>query len=278
MKKIRHSKYRNTGILHEMLVRQMTSDIMNAASSSSSYELISKYFGKGTELSKELELYQTILSENLKTEATANLLLTGAVRLHKKLDAKKVANEKYKLVRDIKSYFNDRSFFEIRVPEYRLYAAIHTLFENSESIDSESLQGRDILIEHILSPREEKRDSKISVFEQLDSNVRNVAFELLLQKFNKKYENFSNDQKTLLKTYISTPAGAPELREYLITEHTRLRREISQRIVKIKDPATRIKVTETVNLLNEDVPRILETKFISNTLKYQELLNELKLL
>ena len=70
MKKLKHSKYKNTGILFEMLVRKLTSETLTS-DKSITIDIIKKYFGRNTELSKELQLYNALIKESQKTEARA---------------------------------------------------------------------------------------------------------------------------------------------------------------------------------------------------------------
>ena len=65
MKKLKHSKYKNTGILFEMLVRKLTSETLSS-NKSTTVDIIKNYFGRNTELSKELQLYNTLLKEQFK--------------------------------------------------------------------------------------------------------------------------------------------------------------------------------------------------------------------
>ena len=52
--KIKHSKYKNTGLLFELLVRQITADTLNGGSSPS-LNILKKSFAN-TELGKEYKL------------------------------------------------------------------------------------------------------------------------------------------------------------------------------------------------------------------------------
>ena len=68
MKNLKHSKYKNTAILFEMLVRKLTSETLTS-DKTVTVEIIKKYFGKNTVLSKELQLYNSLIKESFKSEA-----------------------------------------------------------------------------------------------------------------------------------------------------------------------------------------------------------------
>ena len=62
MKRIKHSKVKNTGIIFELLVRQVASDTMNNKDSKA-LRVIKKHFKNNSELAQELKLYRTISQE-----------------------------------------------------------------------------------------------------------------------------------------------------------------------------------------------------------------------
>jgi len=62
MKKIKHSKFKNTGFIFELLVRQITSEIMSA-NKSVAEKILKEHFNSKKELSKELKLYQYLINE-----------------------------------------------------------------------------------------------------------------------------------------------------------------------------------------------------------------------
>ena len=74
MKPLKHSKFKNTGVLFELLVRQVTSDTLNNVDSKA-IPMLKKYFAKSTELAKELKLYQTLMKEKFSKEDKASHLI-----------------------------------------------------------------------------------------------------------------------------------------------------------------------------------------------------------
>ena len=71
MKKIRHSKFKNTGILFELLVHQITLEILNGDKEVMQKNIVKEFFKQGTELSKEKKLYDLLLKEKYNSESRA---------------------------------------------------------------------------------------------------------------------------------------------------------------------------------------------------------------
>ena len=78
--KIKHSKYRNTGILFELLTRQLTSDTIAGVQSKALF-ILKKYFNSKTELLKEYKIYHTLSTKKFKTDNNENFLFPDAVIL-----------------------------------------------------------------------------------------------------------------------------------------------------------------------------------------------------
>ena len=70
MTTIKHSKFRNTGILFELLSRQIAVDVLNN-NNSKSIAILKKYFNENTALGKESHLYQTLINEKFNSESNA---------------------------------------------------------------------------------------------------------------------------------------------------------------------------------------------------------------
>ena len=131
---IKHSKYKNTGILFELLVRQVTSDTLNGGQSPA-LNIIKKYFVK-SELGKELKLYETLSKTNKITEAKANLLIQTILELSKRLNRSSLRRQKYNLINEIKEHYDLDEFFKTKLTNYKPYAALYTLIEAEHTADA----------------------------------------------------------------------------------------------------------------------------------------------
>jgi len=89
---IKHSKYKNTGILFELLVRQIASDVM-AGKESHAVKIAKRYF-TDTELSKEQKLYHSLINSSKLTESKADMLINTVLKISDKLNQDKIKKEK----------------------------------------------------------------------------------------------------------------------------------------------------------------------------------------
>ena len=101
-KRVKHSKIKNTGILFELLSRQITQDIISDDKKSKSIGLLKKYFNESTEIGKENQLYQVLLKENYNSTHKAEKLIDAVVRARQKKQNKKLRTEKYNIIKENK--------------------------------------------------------------------------------------------------------------------------------------------------------------------------------
>jgi hypothetical protein len=278
--KIKHNKYKNTGILFELLVRKITADTLSNGNSKAA-SLVKKYFTK-SELANENKLYQTINNSISLSEGKAETILSTVLELSKKLDRDRLAKEKYNLIKEIKENFDLNDFFQAKIKDYKLLASTYVLFEsvnnkgfgNPESIITSKIT----ILEHITSTP----DSKISLspiveeLMSLDKGTRSLAYKIMLEKYNTKFDGLSKEQKEVLKEYINSASDAPKLKEFLNTKFKGISAVLKENVGKIKDPALKIKIQEVINLIDP----ILETRKLKDDhlvalLQYLDLSNEI---
>src|SRR5210317_1249447 len=120
MKKIKHSKYKNTGFLFEILTRQVTVDTMEGVTESKALSLIKTYFNKSTELYKEYALYDAVMKKKFVSEVRANDFIEKVIKLHEKLNTSKLKNDKYNLVKEIKKHYDLDGMFSTQLNEYKV--------------------------------------------------------------------------------------------------------------------------------------------------------------
>lgn len=282
MKKIKHSKYKNTGILFELLVRQITSDTLNNVSESNAGSLIRKYFHRSAPLSKELGLYQTLVKEKFNTDAKAKDLVEAVIKARHNLSNKTLSREKYNLIKEIKESWNIDEFFSSRVSNYKVLASIYNIFEYQMEDNPKTLvESKHTLYEHITFNKA-KKDTKIELSEELskeDKEIRQLAYKLMLEKFNGKYQKLDNRQKRLLETYITNVSNTTSLKEFIQAEKATLVKEIKDLAKRVDDDVTKIKLTEAVNILKDfgnGKSKVVKDEEVLGMLRYYELTNELK--
>jgi hypothetical protein len=279
---IKHSKYKNTGILFELLVRQVTADTLNGGESPA-LSIIQKYFVK-SELSKEYRLYEVLGKNTSLTEGKAAMVLQTLIQNSKKLNRSILRREKYNLINEIKKHYNLESFFRTKLPHYKTYAAFYTLteIENTEAlVDTNQIVNNKVtLLEHLSTSniKETKVEAEVlKDFQSYDKDTRMLTYRILMEKFNGKYTNLHNSQKEVLRQYINSVDSTPVLREFYNTEVAKIKAQLNELNNKVSNKTVQIKINEVISLINElDKKSNVTSENIVNILQYIELVEELK--
>ena len=129
MKKSTHSKIKNTAILFELLTRQVAADTMRGVENSPALKIIRESFKSGSDLAKELTLYNTLINERYNTVDKANYLVNTVLKLRQKLKREVIQKEKYSIISEVKKHYNIKDFFRTPIKDYKLYASIFRIFE-----------------------------------------------------------------------------------------------------------------------------------------------------
>ena len=283
-RKLKHSKIKNTGILFELLTRQITADVLNG-DNSKAVNILKKYFNDKTQLGKEKQLYEILIAENYRSEDKANRLVDAVVKSRQKLVNSSLRREKYNLIKEIKDNFiNVEDFFRARISNYKVHASIYKLFL-SESAEmtfdpTEEIDNRYTVVNHLV--REEiapKKESKTTVsnYKKQQKDLRLLAYEILVERFNKKYKSLNGEQINLLREYINNISNTNSLKEFIENETIKLRGILSKYMPKVNDQVTRIKLKEAINQLESvNKGNIVKDKQVVTLMRYYELIKELK--
>jgi len=279
---IKHSKYKNTGILFELLVRQATSDLMSNTDSKA-IKIFKKFF-TNTELGKEYNLYNTVLNAPKLNETKAEMLVTTIVEQSKKLNREKLDKEKYNLIKEIKKHYELDNFFKAKVEAYKVYASTYTLIENqlsNELNDTKQIIANKLtLLEHITKETLTERKVASKVVEEFmkeDKEIRILAYKILVEKFNEKYSGLSTEQKDLLKEYINNVSDTTKLKTYLNTKLLEVKTEITVLKEATKDRVLQIKLNEVLNFIKPMNPNDnIKDEVLIGLMQYYQLIGELK--
>ena len=282
-KRVKHSKIKNTGILFELLSRQITQDIISDDKKSKSIDLLKKYFNESTEIGKENQLYQVLVKTNYNSTAKAQRLIEAVLKSRSKISSKKLKNEKYNLIKSISENYKTEDFFRSRIPNYKVYASVYKLFL-SESIQSlnplDEVDSNFTIIEHITGKKMStsvKGDTEvIKEFKGQDKDLRLLSYQLMVDNFNKRYKTLNTPQKNLLKEYINNISNTNSLREFVNDEVQNIKTALESHLPKIEDDITRIKLQEAVNQIeNLTKGKIVKDKQVISLMRYYELIKEL---
>ena len=279
---IKHSKYKNTGILFELLVRQITTDTLDGKDSPAK-DILKKYFVK-SELGREYKLYETLLKKTSLTEGKANVVVSTLIDSSKTLNRGAIKRQKYNLISEIQKHYNINEFFNHKLPNYKIYAAFYTLLEITNSQDTidleQTINNKVTILEHLTAAKitEDKvRDEVMSEFENADKDVRLLAYKMVLENFNEKYDILHPRQKLILKEYITSIDNTPRLREFYTSKIEEIKNELATLNKKTKNQTTKIKINEIITVIN---PPAKNAKITDNDLvdllQYYDLINELE--
>lgn len=278
--KIKHSKFKNTGLLFEFLVRQVASDTV-ANKDSVALNLIKEFFGKNKPLSKELELYYIVLNERVSDINRAHVVIDALCHSYKNLNKSNLRNERYNLVREIKKNYNFEEFFKYSVDNYKILASTNLLFEHYDKLNPLSLvKYKTVIAENLTSDIKSnvsRRNAILEDYAKEDKQIRLLSYKILLEKFNKKYSGLNGKQKALLQEYITNISNMGVLKEYYNNEVENLKLSLSTLSESLSDQVVRIKMNEIVSLLTPiDKTVNIKDEDVTNLLRFYELESELK--
>jgi hypothetical protein len=278
MKKLKHSKYKNTGILFELLVRQIATDTLNNRDSKATY-IIKEFFGKKTELAKELKLYKSFIEETFNSDYKASEFLNIVLAERKKLNDTVLNRQKFNLIKAIKKNFVLEDFFNYRVGNYKENASVYKLFEHNNSDNpKEYVECKSTLMEH-MTGKAQPSDAVVTTinedYSKQPKEVRLLAWKMLVENFNNKYTNLTDKQRSILREYINSVDNSEKLKKFVVRECNTLRKSIIS--VNVTDTVTKIKVNEVLKLITKvKNSKVITESQVLSLLRYYELNDELK--
>ena len=279
---IKHSKYKNTGILFELLVRQITADTLSGTESKAA-NILKKYFTK-TELGREYKLYESLFKYVNVSEAKADMVITTLIESSKQLNRSALKRQKYNLIKEIKANYNVEDFFKTKLPNYKAQAALYTLLEvyNSENLSNPTqiIENKTALLEHLTQSTIDKNEVQNNILEEFknqDKDIRVLTYRVLLEKFNDKYADLNENQKIVLKEFINSVDSTPKLKDFYNTKINEIKAYLTKLNTSVTDKAIQIKINEVITIL----PSLGKNDKASddnlvNLLQYYQLVEELE--
>jgi hypothetical protein len=285
MKKIKHSKFKNTGVLFELLVRQITLEVLNGDKTETAKNIVKEFFGPNTELNKELRLYDILLKEKYSSEIKADRLVETVCDAHAKLNQSALSKEKFNLIKEVSAKFDIEQFLSSPITNYKVLASIYKVFESKRESNydiKDIFNSKITLIENITSKPSQKlqptEDKKlIESYKQQDKDLRLLTYKILVETFNKKYTNLDDSQKNLLKEYINNITNTTKFKDYVSVELPKIVAELKTIKSKVEDKVTTIKLSETISVLEKmKIGKTVSDSQVSSIMLSYELIKELK--
>ena len=279
MKKLKHSKYKNTGILFELLVRKLTSETLSS-NKSVTIDIIKKYFGKNTELSKELHLYNSLIKEQFRSEALGLDYIRTIKATYDTLNQSVLKRQRYNLIKEISEKFIFDNMAKTHITNYKVLASAYMIFEYAETDNPKQLmECKSAILANGLQGKKlvERKDPVIKSFESQTKDIRLLTYKLIIDKFNEKYSGLDESQKQLLNKYIVNVNDTVALKDYIQIIIPEIKTQLSEQAKQITDKATKIKVKKLSEMLCtvENMKTIKESHVLS-LLRYFDLVRELK--
>ena len=282
MSKVKHNKIRNTGLLYEFLLRQITSEVLNNNKLSKTAHIIKKQFNENTELGKELALYNIIINKKFTSDTKAEYFINEAIKARQELNNSILKRERYNLIKELKETFNLQKFMSSKVKNYKTYASTYKLFEYSTTMSPEQkTESFFNLVEHVTTKEDNIKLSE-TVGTKLSDNedLRILTYKTLLEKFNSKYTKLNYPQKSLLRAYINNVSGTNSLKEFISKVTPTIKSELKKYSKNLKDEVVKIKLKEAIKSVDEfcgaGKSEIVKDSVVVQTMRYMELLKELK--
>ena len=280
-RKLKHSKIKNTSILFEVLTRQITADVLEGKDTKT-VKIVKEFFNENTELGKELQLYRVLSEKTYNSADKATQLLETVIKSRQRLSNSKLRNEKYNLIKQIKENYNVTDFMNVRLPNYKILASIYNIFQAETTTDTfnpeDVVNSKFTVLENIVGKKKSvKNDNFLKEYKEKDKDLRLLAYQILVDKFNTKYKSLNESQKDLLKNYINNISNTNSLREFVDVEVNKTKKELQKHLSLISDKITKIKLSEAIKQIETlKKGQVVTEKQVLNLMRYYELVKEIK--
>jgi hypothetical protein len=281
--KVKHSKFKNTAILFELLVKQITHEVLSNSTKNVSEKIIKEFFSSNKELAKELRLYNQIVKEKYSSIDDAKLFLEEVAKERIKLDENRLNREKYNLIKTIKESYDLDKFLSSNLQNYKLLASVYKIFETKtlgRKVEiRDFIDSNNTILEHITNKRiaTKPADTLYESFKQQSEDLRLLTYKLLIENFNKKYSNLDDSQKGLLREFINNVTNTSTFPKFIEEETKKVLSNLVKESKTVNDKVTKIKISEMIKLYkSEKFLKENQEKQVSVLMLTYELLKEVK--
>lgn len=261
MQKSFHKKKKNVGLLYEILVQELTKNILDSNNKLylEAYQIIRKNFNKDSELYKELQYYNILSESKASVSADASKIYKKTLSSSINVDQVKLDKEITNLLEDIRKYnkLSKKDLLDnIKVNKYKDLATIQQLLEynrnKSKYIKSipQIIELEKCLLESVVSrSNASKQPSTYKLLNNQYQKIDDVTMKILIENYNNKYKDLLPTQKETINNFILSIGGHEKMKTHMKEEYQRLYKSIRQAKKVTTDSATAIKLNEVTNII-----------------------------
>jgi hypothetical protein len=269
--KAKHNKKRNTAFIFEALSQEMTKAIVSKddAKKRKVVSIVKSHFRKGTELRKELELYQSLSEHSEFDKDVATRMVQEAKRIHSTVDSKKLFLEQSALINSINKELS-KSVFSNFVGNYKYLATISQMFSSDAKVKER------VLMENTIAAAMTK-DADNQEMKPVDG----IVYKSFVKNFNDAYSlTLPDTQKELLGKYISSVAdNGLEFKVYMNEEVGRLKEEVKKSLETreiTEDAEMKESTTQVYQMLEEMAKKPIDEELIQQVMNIQNFVVEVE--
>ena len=270
--KISHNKKRNTLFLYEALVREYTRAKLenNQNKLQEVKSLLFEYFSDGKILKEELKIYKAILNTENVDKELAEKILEESKRMYAGLGMDQVFQQQSSLIAKANRKLTPK-FWMNYVPNYKSIATLQQIFGKKTDIPTRMLMERQVI---------QKMTESKETLEQVNEKIDKYVIHSFVNAFNKKYGDLLENQKSLLKKYMT--ASEDDNTDFIVFLNEELQNIASKinnahLVAEVKEDKEIVKKLQEVkkkfNLLKDEE---VDEKYLQKILKYQKLVHELE--
>ena len=267
---MKHNKKRNTAFLYECLIRELTKAIIkeDKAKQSEIKRILKEFFHKGSPLSKELNLYKSLMETKESKLDYSRRLMVETKKDYDNLDRKAIFNEQTNLINRINKSISPNVFNNF-IPNYKDMATIGMFFQDTE-LGAKSR----ILLEDKMAEFLGRKEAVLTEMKHLD----NLEFKMFVNRFNDTYQNsLLAEQKSLLTNFITSFSdNGLGLKSYLNEEIGRLKNAVDSEIVETSNSALKENFKKVRAKLDSYAKVPLNQQIVEEIFYIQDLLAEVK--
>ena len=270
--RLKHNKKRNTALVYEALVRELTKSIIKKKKDRQKkvLSIIKESFRPNSVLAKELEIYKALYETTDLERSTAEKVLTEAKLQYNKLNKREIFKQQSGMIKKINTLLS-KDIYNNFVPNYKNIASIYSIF-NFDAPAKEKVLLEERIVSHMSSSMEIPP-------EDTHEPIDNIVYRTFVESFNKEYsDSLLSEQALLLNKYISSFAdNGLELKLFLNEELGRLKSVIKSYSDKTADDAhTAEQLGRVVEVLEDYKNQQIDKSMIEDVIKAQQLVREME--